>query len=207
MTMRMMNEREIEACQQIGRNEVENATRIGLPELDALCFTAKEALRLQKKLSKYERRKPSFQGTVFHHFPDVATVAVRQLDDDKVRVGVALVALPQYLDVYGRRIPPAELTTHLNTQIKEVRPGDQFNHVKGRIISHGRALKCRGYSSIQNAEVVHNAILNIREREKEVLRLTPLSTDEFDPLFLAWTAARAELRAAIVSAFCTEEEG
>lgn len=42
----------IDACRRIGRNEADNNTVIGLPEMDALCFTATHYLRLYERINE-----------------------------------------------------------------------------------------------------------------------------------------------------------
>lgn len=156
----------------------------------------------QQELKRRRRPKPDFTGTRFHHFNDVATIAVRQYRDnpDEVAVGIAMLALPRYYTRTGVPIDLLAAGAILNP-VSIAEPGDQFNRTLGRLISHGRAVKLRGLANVWSLTYVHRAILDLRRTEKAMTKPWQDNVGLLRLQYRSWTISRAILQHEIRSVF------
>lgn len=164
---------------------------------------------LRRKVARAEKKKKTnFNGTVFHHFKDVATIGARLWADSlsSYHVGVALLALPQYRYPDNTIIHPDVLAlAGREGQIKDCRPGDKYNSALGRIIAHGRSITCRNYCSFVPVGTFVVAIEELREFERSIPK-AHYPRDPFDPETLSYVTHLYELQNMVKDYFVEETD-
>lgn len=148
---------------------------------------------LKKELASTSPQPSQYEGTSFHHFPGVMTIATREESlTARVQCGLALVALPQYFDVRGERIHGNDLVA-FSSAIRGFKPGDQWSRPKGQLIADGRARRQRNYSDVLRADYVIQVVKNLREMEALIQAPRDLA-NAFSPFFLEFVAFRTRLQ-------------